>query len=659
MLAVTRLLSLAVLLASPVSAQQYRGHIRGVVFHPDGSVAAAVPMTVVNERTGESRRAVTSDDGTFTIASLLPGAYRLQTQDGFEPSAAVRTNLSAGEHVDLEIRLGLTSISMEADVRPMFVPIDRHSAILRTRIDPAFINRLPLDGRDFLDLVLLAPGTTIGSRSIASNGLEDRFTSYYIDGLYNTEPRFGAPAASLPVDTIDELDVSTAAFDVSHGRTAGAQVMAMTRSGTNRPAGGAAGFFRTDPGRAQLGGFAGGPLAPDRTFLFGSYQFTEEPDDPFDPDRGHLLSARADQIVDGSARLTARYALDDGRPFDRRGQNLGASLHTPVGSALTNELRVGLARVGFGNFAGDVPVAESANYQITNLTSWSDARQLVTAGAEWYGIEHGLDAGGLSASTWGVFVQDDWRASRSISVNAGVRFDHASPDAASATKTVSPRVGMAWTVDRDAQTVVRGGYGTYRNVAAIDAVVPRVDGWSVSVQHQIGRARMFEAAYVGNQADDLFGGLGSRYNALQLEFEQRNELGISALVGYTYGRWTEELAFDDGDRRSPLDSRHRLSAAFVVALPFGNERLLFSDGLAASILGNMELAGIFTHQSGRPVPGPFDRQGPGHRNVDIGILKNVAIGDGVLQLRAEAFNLTNRVNLERGRRFQVGGRFTF
>ena len=660
MFAVTRLLSLAVLLAAPAAAQQYLGHIRGTILQPDGSVAGRVPIRIVNERTGQTRRAVSGADGRFAVLSLVPGTYRLETLEGFEPAGTLRTELSSGEDLELQIRLGLTSITMEADARPMFVPVDHYSPTVRTRIDPTFMNRLPFDGRTLLDLVLLAAGISSGDSSVASSGTEDPFASFYINGSYDTEPRLGSPAASLSLEAIEELDVRTASFDASHGRSAGAQVMAVTRSGTNRLAAGATGFARTGPARLQLGGFAGGPLAVDRTFLFGSYQFTDGSHEPFDVDRSHLLSARGDHMIGQSGRLTGHYALDDGRPFDRRGQSVGAGLQTPVGGSVVNELRFGLARVGFGSFADDVPLAESESYQLANVTTWSDSEHLVSAGAEWSGIEHGLDAGGLSASSWGLFVQDDWRAFPSVSINAGVRFDRASPDDAETIDTMSPRLGAAWTIDPEGRTVVRGGYGIYRNVAAIAAVIPRLDGWSLSVQRQIGRTRMLEAAYVGNRVDDLFGGFGSsRYNALQLELEQRNELGISALVGYTYGKWTEHLEFEPADRRAPLDSRHRLSAAFVVSLPFGDERLWFNDGLAATILGNMEMTGIFTHQSGRPILGLLDEQGPGHRKLDIALLKNVAVGDAMLQLRAETFNLTDRINLGRGRRFQFGGRVVF
>jgi hypothetical protein len=661
MFALMRLLSLAGLLtASPALAQEQHGHIRGIVVEPDGSVASEVPIRILNEQTGEARRAVTTVDGAFAVASLLPGTYRLETLEGFQPAGAVRARLSAGEDLQVRIRLGHTSIAMEADVRPMFVPIERYSATLRTRIDQYFMSRLPLDGGNLLDVVLLAPGTSTGERAIASNGMDDSFASFYIDGTYDTDPRLGAPVVSLPLDALEEVDVRTAAFDASHGRTAGAQVMAVTRSGSNQLAAGATAFLRTHPGRAYLGGYAGGPLVADRTFLFGSYQFSEDSDEPFDPDAAHLFSARGDHIINGSARLTSHYAVDDGRSFDRRGQNAGASLHTPVGTSVTNDLRFGLARVGFGSIADESSIADPTGYQFVNVTTWSNAAHVVSAGAEWSGIDHGLDANGRSGSSWGIFVQDGWRAFPSVSIDAGTRFDHVSPDGTDTADMVSPRLGAAWTVDAEAQTVLRGGYGIYRNVGIVTAVTPRVDGWSLSLQRQIGRTRRAEVAYVGNRVDDLAGGTArSRYNALQVELEQRSELGISGLVGYVYGKWTDKLEPGPADRRSQLDSRHRLSAALVISLPFGDERRWFTDGAAATILGNMELTWIFTHQSGRPMLGLFNEQGFAHRNLDIALLKYLTLGDATLQLRAETFNVTNRANLERTRRFQFGGKLLF
>ena len=652
-------MSLAVLLSAPAAAQQHDAHIRGTVLNPDGTAAPNVALTIVKEAGGLQRRLSSDDHGHYVIPSLAPGTYLISTDDGVEPGLRVRTAVSAGQILELTLRLGLTSITADADVRPSFVEISRQSATRTTRVHPVFITKLPLDGRNVLDLVLLAPGVLPGEVAIAGNGTSDRFTSYCVDGLYNTEPLLGTPAARVQIDAIQELAIHTSSVDAHTGRTAGTQIHVVTASGTDRFRGGAVALYAPSPDRLQLAGFGGGPLAADRTFLFANYELTEGSED-FRGGAGHLVSARADHRLTRSSRLTARYALDDGRLFDRRGQHAGVSIDSALGATLTNDLSLAFSRVAFGDLADDIAIAESENYQVRNVTTWGTRGHLLNAGVNWSGLEHGLSAVEISDSTWGVFIQDDWRALPNLSINAGVRFDQVSPEGGDRSGEVSPRLGAAWTIDGTRRTVLRGGYGIYRNIAAIDPVIPRVDGWSLGVQRQIGRKRTVGAAYVGTRGDDLRGGLGqSRYDALQIDIEQRAELGITALVAYTYGRWRERIGDDDEPLRAPLDSRQRLSAAFVASLPFGDERRWFDDGVLETIFANMELSGILTLQGGGRVPGTLDRQGPGHRNLDLALLKHIAVGDQHLQLRFETFNVTDRENLGRGRRYQMGAKIGF
>lgn len=659
MAAVIRLLSLAILLAMPVAAQDYRGNLRGTVWNPDGSAAAGVPIVIVSESTGESRHAVSGPDGAYAIAGLLPGEYRIATRDRQYAGFAARTKIAVAQSVDLDLRLGAVPITAAADVRETVVPVDRWTPAVTTRIDGTFLTQLPFDRRHVLDAPLLAPGTTPGEVAIASNGMGDLFTAYLLDGVYDIEPRLGVPAALPQLDAIEEIEIRGAAFGVSFGRTAGAQVNVITRSGTNVPAGGAFGFFQTEADRPQLGGFAGGPVVRSQTFLFGSYQFTGRHDALTGDDNSQLLSGRMDHLVGGSSRITGRYGLDDGR-FDRRGQTAGATFHTAA-AAIANEARAGLTRVAFGDGA-EPGGPESQTYQLANATTWTRGAHLLSGGVEWYGAKRSLEADGLAGSMWSLFVQDDWRALPSFSIAAGARFDRASSaDDTDAENNVSPRLGFAWITDREAQTVVRGGYGLNRNYTMFDAATPRVDAWSVGVEHQMGRGRAFEAAYIGNRIEHPGSGLDrSRYNAMQLEFQQRSETGITAIVAYTYGKWSEAAESEEDAVRAPLDSRHRVSTAFVGSLPFGKDRRWFPKATAAMILGDMALSGVFTVQTGPPVVRRSDVQGPTYRNVDLALLKNVGLGDGTtLQLRAEMFNVANRRTAGLPRRYQFGGRLLF
>ncbi|HJR61389.1 MAG TPA: TonB-dependent receptor [Vicinamibacterales bacterium] len=659
------LLSLAALMAAPVSAQQYRARLRGTVVDPAGAPAPGIPLRMVSESTGESRVFTSDDNGRYTVTGLLPGTYRIAADDERYRTFAVRTSLSVNQDLELDLRLGIVPISVGADLRPAAVPIDRHSPALTTRVDPSLITKLPLDGRNYLDLALLAPGVMPGFQALASNGTSDLSTGYLLDGIYDIEARLGRPAARPALDAISELEVRTSTYDVSFGRAAGAQVNVVTKSGTNRAAGGAFAFVQSDGDRSQLGGFAGGPLAENRTFLFGNYQHSRAGDAAGTDEGGHLLGGRLDHIFNGSSRITARYGLDDGGAFDRRGQNVGVSFHHVPASAVTNELRFGVARVDVGDLT-DVIGVESQSFQLANMAMWSKGQHLVSAGAEWYRLERGLVAD--SAGSWGLFVHDDWQALPAVSLSAGVRYDRAfrpespapPPEETDAGDTFSPRFGVAWTVDPAGQTLVRGGYGVHHDYDLIRPDLRRVDHWTASVLRRIGYARTVEAAYVATRGSDVAGDFGtSRYDAMQLKLDQRSESGNTVFASYTYGKWTEELG--DADRvPSPLDARHRLTLAFIAALPFGVERRWFSEGVAATILGGLELSGAYTLQSGYPdadIPG---EEGADHRSLDLALLKNLDLGDRRgLQLRIETFNLTDRTNRQRGRRYQFGGRFLF
>jgi hypothetical protein len=653
------LIVLGFLYAEPAAAQQYRGHLHGRILTAERDAAAGVSMRITSEATGETRRFTSDDEGRYAVTDLLPGSYLIEGDGGRAGSFRVRTSVTIDQALELDLELGVVPFAMDADVRPAFIPIDRSTARVGSRLDVSFLTRLPLDGRRFLETLTLARGVAPSGTSVTINGTPATFTSYLLDGVYDTDPRLGGPAARPQLDSLEVIQVTGSAFDATFGRSAGGQVNVITRAGSTRASGGALGLYLPEADQLQVGVFGGGPVAADRTFAFGNYQHTRSDDRRLEEAAGrHLLGGRADHLLGSSTRLAARYALDDRGLLGRRGQNAGISLHSAPAGALTNEVRAGWTRVAFAPLAGSI---ESETYQLADSVTWWRGGHLVRGGAEWYGFERGLSSGETAARNWGVYVEDNWRLLPAVSVSGGVRYDRASgPREDSAEGKVSPQAGFAWTVDREAQTVLRGGYGLRHQVATADTGIPRVHHWTLGLQRQLGRARAFDAAYVATRGDELDGGAaGSHYNALQLGFEQRSETGLTATVAYTYGRWTERDTGRQEYERSPLDSRHRLTAAFVASLPFGAERRWFSDGLAAAILGEIELTGIFTRRTGRPA-GSEDLESSGQAAIDLGVLKTVRLGARrTLQLRLETFNATDHEAARRGRRCQFGGRIGF
>lgn len=295
------LLMAAVIGAAPAAAQQDRASIRGIVVDPSGAAVPAVDVRLTREATGEERRTSSDEGGRFALTQLPPGAYRIDaTHTGFGTFVS-RADLHVNQDFWVDVTLPLGDVVHAVDVRRNFVPIDRDSIAMSTLVGSRAVRNLPLDGRNFLELALLAPGAVPAPQGSASsvrgdfafsvNGAREDFTGFLLDGVYNIDPKLGTAGVRPPVDAIREFEVLTSTYDASFGRNGGGQVNVVTRSGSNRIDGSAYEFFR--PGalasrnhfalrdqpapvysRHQFGGSIGGPIVRNRTFFFADYERT-------------------------------------------------------------------------------------------------------------------------------------------------------------------------------------------------------------------------------------------------------------------------------------------------------------------------------------------------------------------------------------------------
>ncbi len=287
--------------ALPGLAQTHHASVRGVVLDPTGAAVPQVTLRITHEATGESRSAVTGADGFFAVAILSPGNYRIEVQQPSYKKHVSRVELQINQELWLEVPLELGEITEEVVVNAPAVPLAKESPALGTVIDRRQVADLPLDGRKFLELSLLAPGVAPAPEGSASsqrgdlaftvNGGREDAQSFVLDGVYNIDPKLNTPGVQPPVDAIREFEVLTSTYDASFGRNAAGQVNVVTHSGTNRLHGTLYGFSRTralgarnyfapadEPApaynRGQFGGSVGGPIAGDRTFFFADYERT-------------------------------------------------------------------------------------------------------------------------------------------------------------------------------------------------------------------------------------------------------------------------------------------------------------------------------------------------------------------------------------------------
>ncbi len=431
----------------------------------------------------------------------------------------------------------------------------------------------------------------------------------------------------------------------------------------------------------------------------------------------------------------------------------GVSSQDASGSGLLAGRGVNVVSVaGLSPLGSIVPRRHASDtFQLSDAATWARGTHLLKFGGEWYGVQQrASDAAGalgvaafegwgptgnpvadlllglpaltaaarfdapqtLRASRWGLFAQDNWRATEALTLTAGVRYEVDAPaiDAgnraslydpstgavvrlgtagvprggyAADRHNAAPRAGFSWVLDRERKNLLRGGYGVYFNqnglaasepiylnppYASLDVRVrdgaaptladafspgrrlppsviayqrdlqtPWMEHWNVNVQHQVGQTRSLEVGYAGSRGHDLLAArslepptpavgaitlvesrASSRYNALQVRYQERPAHGMSILASYTLGKSTDDASglfateadpnvapqsLDPGaDRaRSSFDVRHRFSAAILRPLPIGRgSGLLGTLGWFSDALRNIELELAASLATGRP-----------------------------------------------------------
>ncbi|MBL8188020.1 MAG: carboxypeptidase regulatory-like domain-containing protein, partial [Acidobacteria bacterium] len=288
-------------LTSVASAQNYRGSIRGTVTDPNAAVIAGAKLKLTNTETNKVQNATTNQTGDYAFLLLQPGTYQLQVEQSGFGKFAESVQLSVNQELRFNVTLRVSGIEIVDDGAIWTQVLNNENASLGAVIDNKQVTGLPLDGRNFLELALLAPGTTPSAQGSAGsvrgdfaftiNGQREDANNFLLDGVYNVDPKLNTFGVKPPVDAIGEFAVISSVYDASLGRSAGAQISVALKSGSNSFHGTAYEFLRNqaldarnyfapadqpDPTyrRNQFGFSIGGPIIKDRTFFFGDYEGT-------------------------------------------------------------------------------------------------------------------------------------------------------------------------------------------------------------------------------------------------------------------------------------------------------------------------------------------------------------------------------------------------
>ena len=301
-------------LASVVAFAQSEGaRISGRVTDPTDAIIVEAECTLTNVETNISNRTTTNEDGIYVIPDLRPATYRLTIQkEGFRTVVEPALQLYVQDAVNQNFKLALGSVSETSTVVGGPI-IQTESAAVSTVVDNQFVANMPLNGRSFQSLIALVPGVvftapTLGEGQFSVNGQHSDANYFMVDGvsanfgvtlfsglgesLGGTIPALTAQGGTnglVSVDAMQEFRVQTSSYGAEYGRTPGAQISIVTKSGTNQFHGTAFDYLRNDVFDARnyfdapplskpplrqndFGGTIGGPIIKDKTFFFFSYE---------------------------------------------------------------------------------------------------------------------------------------------------------------------------------------------------------------------------------------------------------------------------------------------------------------------------------------------------------------------------------------------------
>lgn len=251
-------------------------------------------MRAVSAELGIDHTATSEADGSYRITPLPPGTYEIHVEkEGFQSQIFKGMELTLNRTLTFDITLQIGSMSQTVEVSSAIPLLDTTVSSTGSTITPQQIEDMPINGRNYLDLLQLVPGVALNRQSDPAGdnatpilGERGGNTLYLIDGSPNRDNFNGGPSAQFNQDSIMEFQVVTGGYKAEFGHASGGVVNVVTKSGTNDWHGGVSAFYRssafdsndipnTSKGAPFLNRwdptlYAGGPVLKDRLFFFGS-----------------------------------------------------------------------------------------------------------------------------------------------------------------------------------------------------------------------------------------------------------------------------------------------------------------------------------------------------------------------------------------------------
>ena len=278
--------------------------IVGAVTDSTGAAVANATITAENTATNERRATTSGGAGEYRFDLLPAGVYVVHVQaPGFSAADLKDLQLLVGSTLSANVKLQAGEVSTTVEVTAANQLIDAEKTDSSTNVTPQQITDLPLNGRDFANLAILAPGVKLVDSYdptknryavYAVNGSSGRNTNTTVNGIDNKDNTVGGAVMQLPLEAVQEFKISTARFSAENGRSEGAALNVITKSGSNDFHGSLYAFFRDDTfqtknqidqdagnakpsySRQQYGGSFGGRIRRDKDFGFFAYEGLRE-----------------------------------------------------------------------------------------------------------------------------------------------------------------------------------------------------------------------------------------------------------------------------------------------------------------------------------------------------------------------------------------------
>jgi len=390
---------------------QTTASIKGTVTDASGAVIAGAKIAVKNSALGIERNVESNSEGNYEVPALPPGTYSVEVQmQGFQHAIARSVILAVSQNSLQNFSLQIASSDTIITVESTQSVIESTTTNVGQVIDSRTVQEIPLNGRHFVDLALLIPGTVTppqngfltaplrgqGSFAFNSAGQREDTTNFLINGVNLNDQVQNQITFQPSVNTVQEFKVNNSTFSAEYGRNSGSIVNIATRSGTNEIHGEVFYFYRNNAldarnffnrkttstgapnpqaqlNRNSFGAAAGGPIKRDRVFFFASYEGLRQRQGvtvntlvPTDAERATVTNANIAKLV----------ALI---PHVNSGTNrFTGSSSAPVNiDQGTGDLQFNLSQKDtlHGYLAIQQDIRQEPTLQGNNLPGWGDTRQ--------------------------------------------------------------------------------------------------------------------------------------------------------------------------------------------------------------------------------------------------------------------------------------------